>query len=55
MRSIVVAFIMLTHCVITASDADLRPATLGVYRLPFSDRTMVKVFDDFSTHRPRAG
>jgi murein DD-endopeptidase MepM/ murein hydrolase activator NlpD len=53
MRSIVVAFIMLTHCVITASDTDLRPASLGVYRLPFSDGTMVKVFDDFSTHRPR--
>ena len=53
MRSIVVAFIMLTHCVITASVADLRPASLGVYRLPFSDGTMVKVFDDFSTHRPR--
>jgi murein DD-endopeptidase MepM/ murein hydrolase activator NlpD len=25
----------------------------GIYRLPFADGTMVKVFDDFSTHRPK--
>lgn len=25
----------------------------GVYRLPFADDTRVKVFDDFTTHRPR--
>jgi murein DD-endopeptidase MepM/ murein hydrolase activator NlpD len=29
------------------------PRTTGLYRLPFADRTMVKVFDDFVTHRPR--
>ena len=27
----------------------------GVYRLPFADGTTVKVFDDFTTHRPRSG
>ena len=25
----------------------------GVYRVPFADDTLVKVFDDFYTHRPR--
>jgi murein DD-endopeptidase MepM/ murein hydrolase activator NlpD len=25
----------------------------GIYRLPYADGTMVKVFDDFTTHRPR--
>jgi len=25
----------------------------GTYRLPFADGTVVKVFDDFGTHRPR--
>ena len=29
------------------------PRSRGLYRLPFADRTMVKVFDDFITHRPR--
>jgi murein DD-endopeptidase MepM/ murein hydrolase activator NlpD len=51
MLLILVGLIVVAHCVITASD--VRPASLGVYRLPFSDGTMVKVFDDFSTHRPR--
>jgi len=32
----------------TAAD----PPSQGVYRLPFSDGTTVKVFDDFTTHRP---
>jgi hypothetical protein len=25
----------------------------GIYRLPYADGTSVRVFDDFSTHRPR--
>jgi len=29
------------------------PRSEGLYRLPFADGTMVKVFDDFMTHRPR--
>ena len=29
------------------------PRSHGVYRLPFADGTQVKVFDDFTTHRPR--
>ena len=33
------------------SAAELR--SKGLYRLPFADRTVVKVFDDFVTHRPR--
>ena len=32
------------------SAAELR--SKGLYRLPFADRTVVKVFDDFVTHRP---
>jgi hypothetical protein len=31
----------------------VRARSKGLYRLPFADRTMVKVFDDFITHRPR--
>lgn len=29
------------------------PQSQGLYRLPFADGTQVKVFDDFTTHRPR--
>ncbi|HEX5461419.1 MAG TPA: M23 family metallopeptidase [Steroidobacteraceae bacterium] len=29
------------------------PRSEGMYRLPFADGTRVKVFDDFTTHRPR--
>ena len=29
------------------------PQSQGAYRLPFADGTHVKVFDDFTTHRPR--
>lgn len=29
------------------------PQSRGTYRLPFTDGTTVKVFDDFTTHRPR--
>lgn len=29
------------------------PQSHGLYRLPFADGTQVKVFDDFTTHRPR--
>lgn len=36
----------------TALAADEGKSSTGVYRLPFADGTMVKVFDDFSTHRP---
>jgi murein DD-endopeptidase MepM/ murein hydrolase activator NlpD len=28
------------------------PRSAGLYRLPFADGTEVKVFDDFTTHRP---
>lgn len=27
-------------------------ASQGIYRLPYADTTMIKVFDDFMTHRP---
>jgi len=36
-----------------AQQSASEPRSKGLYRLPFADRTMVKVFDDFSTHRPR--
>ena len=29
------------------------PESRGVYRLPFADGLAVRVFDDFTTHRPR--
>lgn len=29
------------------------PQSQGIYRLPFADGTKVKIFDDFTTHRPR--
>ncbi|HEX4533326.1 MAG TPA: hypothetical protein VH000_03765 [Rhizomicrobium sp.] len=29
------------------------PKSDGAYRLPFADGTTVKIFDDFTTHRPR--
>jgi len=51
MRLVAVGLILLAHCAMTASD--VTPASLGVYRLPFSDGTTVRVFDDFGTHRPR--
>jgi murein DD-endopeptidase MepM/ murein hydrolase activator NlpD len=34
------------------ADGDAGKISTGVYRLPFEDGTVVKVFDDFSTHRP---
>jgi murein DD-endopeptidase MepM/ murein hydrolase activator NlpD len=36
-----------------AQQSAPEPRSQGLYRLPFADRTMVKVFDDFVTHRPR--
>lgn len=38
--------------VVAANDGDAGKISTGVYRLPFTDGTVVKVFDDFSTHRP---
>jgi murein DD-endopeptidase MepM/ murein hydrolase activator NlpD len=37
---------------LAAADDDSGRRSAGVYRLPFADGTVVKVFDDFSTHRP---
>ena len=51
MRFVLVVLIALAGCVSTASD--VKPASSGLYRLPYSDGTMVKVFDDFGTHQPR--
>jgi murein DD-endopeptidase MepM/ murein hydrolase activator NlpD len=34
-----------------AADSSVQTSA-GVYRLPYADGTVVKVFDDFSTHRP---
>jgi len=38
---------------VLAEEPASEPRSAGLYRLPFADRTMVKVFDDFITHRPR--
>ena len=35
-----------------SDDAPAPQRSAGLYRLPFADGTDVKVFDDFSTHRP---
>ena len=43
-------------CVFVAADAAepiAQPTSQGIYRLPYNDGIEVKVFDDFSTHRPR--
>jgi murein DD-endopeptidase MepM/ murein hydrolase activator NlpD len=44
-------------CALVATDAAepvvQQPTSKGIYRLPYVDGTEVKVFDDFSTHRPR--
>jgi hypothetical protein len=45
---------VLTVCLATASTADELPDSEGVYRLPYADGVVVKVFDDFRTHRPKA-
>jgi murein DD-endopeptidase MepM/ murein hydrolase activator NlpD len=36
----------------TAEEPELPPSQ-GLYRLPYADATSVKVFDDFTSHRPR--
>ena len=36
-----------------AQQSASEPRSSGLYRLPFADGTVVKVFDDFNTHRPR--
>lgn len=33
-------------------DMRATPQSRGIYRLPFANGTVVKVFDDFTTHRP---
>jgi murein DD-endopeptidase MepM/ murein hydrolase activator NlpD len=35
-----------------AQEVHATPQSRGRYRLPFADGTVVKVFDDFTTHRP---
>jgi murein DD-endopeptidase MepM/ murein hydrolase activator NlpD len=37
---------------VSGDGARTYPASEGRYRLPFADGTRVKVFDDFSSHRP---
>ena len=37
---------------LAADDAAPRKSSAGIYRLPYATGTVVKVFDDFSTHRP---
>ncbi|HKS55790.1 MAG TPA: M23 family metallopeptidase [Steroidobacteraceae bacterium] len=37
---------------LAADDGAAGKISTGTYRLPFADGTVVKVFDDFSTHRP---
>jgi murein DD-endopeptidase MepM/ murein hydrolase activator NlpD len=41
----------LVAALLAATSAAADPSA-GTYRLPFADSTQVKVFDDFTTHRP---
>lgn len=51
--STVSILLLLPACIATAADPPMSAApSEGRYRLPFADGTHVKVFDDFSTHRP---
>lgn len=52
MRFIVAVLLLLTHGGLPASNADVDRASQGIYRLPFADGTVVKVFDDFNSHQP---
>jgi murein DD-endopeptidase MepM/ murein hydrolase activator NlpD len=52
-RSIAFCFLAATFPLSAAdSQAQATQFSSGRYRLPFSDGTMVKVFDDFQTHHP---
>lgn len=48
--ALLVALLLSSH----AAGQDMRatPQSRGIYRLPFANGTVVKVFDDFTTHRP---
>lgn len=37
----------------SAQAGAVTATSAGIYRLPYEDKTAIKVFDDFSTHRPR--
>ena len=39
-------------CALATADDVSGTHSAGTYRLPFADGTVVKVFDDFTTHRP---
>jgi murein DD-endopeptidase MepM/ murein hydrolase activator NlpD len=47
------ASILLTNVSVPQEAAGTDHVSAGLYRLPFTDGTAVKVFDDFTTHRPR--
>jgi len=53
MQSILAALMVMAHSVLIASAPEPGPASAGMYRLPYADGTMVKVFDDFNTHQAR--
>jgi murein DD-endopeptidase MepM/ murein hydrolase activator NlpD len=52
MQSIIAALVIAQAFSLTA-DVRIDHASSGIYRLPFADGTVVKVFDDFNTHQPR--
>jgi murein DD-endopeptidase MepM/ murein hydrolase activator NlpD len=51
-RSLLVCLCLAGATALAGDDADGGKISKGVYRLPFADGTVVKVFDDFNTHRP---
>lgn len=44
--------LLAANAVTNESAAIEAVSSQGIYRLPFADGTMVKVFDDFASHRP---
>lgn len=52
MRLIITVLTLIAQGLLTAA-APVGHPSLGIYRLPFADGTVVKVFDDFNTHQPR--
>jgi murein DD-endopeptidase MepM/ murein hydrolase activator NlpD len=55
-NSICLSALLLTSSIsgaVTAEAVEQEHSSDGLYRLPFANETVVKIFDDFNTHRPR--
>jgi murein DD-endopeptidase MepM/ murein hydrolase activator NlpD len=52
-RSTLLGLAVFLSCTSATPNEGPTQLSRGVYRVPFADDTLVKVFDDFYTHRPR--